>query len=106
MTYTDDDLNFTNRYFIIPHQIIASSVKWVLQHQSYYGAFYEITWLPDRKMNSSTDWPENNRVYTTPNYYRQQTYEEDIKFRNLSLTAHVLIMLETVKDLTSVSCTN
>ncbi|CAA9996892.1 unnamed protein product [Nesidiocoris tenuis] len=81
--------------------IIASSVKWVLQHQSYYGAFYEITWLPDRKMNSSTDWPENNRVYTTPNYYRQQTYEEDIKFRNLSLTAHVLIMLETVKDLTS-----
>jgi hypothetical protein len=38
-------------------------------------------------MNNSLVWPNDH-----------------VKFRNISLTAHVLIMLETVKDLTGVSC--
>jgi hypothetical protein len=50
------------------------------------GAFYEVRWLADRKMNDSLVWPNDN-----------------VKHRNISLTAHVLIMLETVKDLTGVS---
>jgi hypothetical protein len=68
-------------------QVISKAVSWVLQHQSLDGAFYEVTWLPDRKMNGSLLWPDDK-----------------IRYRNISLTAHVLIMLDTVKDLTGVSC--
>nr|XP_018913243.1 PREDICTED: CD109 antigen isoform X1 [Bemisia tabaci] len=70
-------------YIYIDPVIIAKAVSWVLQHQTIDGAFYEITWLPDRKVNSTTNWPYDN-----------------VKYRNISLTAHVLITLETVKDLT------
>jgi hypothetical protein len=68
-------------------QVISKAVSWVLRHQTLDGAFYEVTWLPDRKMNDSLVWPNDH-----------------IRFRNISLTAHVLIMLDTVKDLTGVSC--
>jgi len=67
-------------------QVISKAVSWVLRHQTQDGAFYEVTWSPDRKMNDSLVWPNDH-----------------VKFRNISLTAHVLIMLETVKDLTGVS---
>ncbi|XP_067001675.2 CD109 antigen [Anabrus simplex] len=70
-------------YIYIDPQIISKSVNWLLEHQTPEGSFYEVTWFPDRKMNdSSLRWPDDN-----------------IKFRNISLTAHVLITLETVKDL-------
>lgn len=65
--------------------MIAKAVNWVLQHQSPEGAFYETTWLPDRKYNSTLVWPGHDPV----------------QHRNITLTAHVLIMLESVKDLTS-----
>lgn len=68
-------------------QVISKAVSWVLKHQTWDGAFSEVTWSPDRKMNNSLVWPNDH-----------------VKFRNISLTAHVLIMLETVKDLTGVSC--
>ncbi|KAF6215686.1 hypothetical protein GE061_000017, partial [Apolygus lucorum] len=83
-------------FIYIDPMIIAKSVQWVLRHQTRYGSFYEITWLPDRKMNSTVDWPSNEfRVG------QQSRYDEEIKFRNITLTAHVLIMLEAVQDLTS-----
>lgn len=69
-------------YLYIDPDVISQSVAWLLQHQTRDGAFYEITWLPDQKMNGSLN------------------YENDlIRHRNISLTAHVLITLETVKDL-------
>ncbi|XP_049816717.1 CD109 antigen isoform X1 [Schistocerca nitens] len=69
-------------YIYIDPQVISRSIAWILRHQTREGAFYEVTWLPDRKMNSSLN------------------YDNDaVKFRNISLTAHVLITLETVKDL-------
>ncbi|RZF41336.1 hypothetical protein LSTR_LSTR000050 [Laodelphax striatellus] len=70
-------------YLYVDPDLIAKSVYWVLQHQTQEGAFYEVTWLPDRKMNHSLNWPDDH-----------------IRFRNISLTAHVLITLDTVKDLT------
>ncbi|XP_015173319.1 PREDICTED: CD109 antigen [Polistes dominula] len=70
-------------YLYIDPDVITQAVSWVLKHQTPEGSFYEVTWLPDRKMNSSLN------------------YENDfIRFRNVSLTAHVLITLETVRDLT------
>lgn len=71
-------------------QVISRAVWWVLQHQSPEGAFYEVTWLPDRKMNTTLNWASNYTEYS------------NVRFRNISLTAHVLIMLAEVKDLTGV----
>ncbi|KAK4884325.1 hypothetical protein RN001_000596 [Aquatica leii] len=71
-------------YIYIDPVVISKAVEWVLQHQTELGSFYETTWSPNRNYNASINWPNDN-----------------IQFRNISLTAHVLIMLETVKDLTS-----
>lgn len=72
-------------FIYIDPDVIAKAVSWVLKHQTVDGSFYETTWLPDRKYNSSLNWPNN----------------DPIQQRNITLTAHVLIMLESVKDLTS-----
>ncbi|KAJ8949269.1 hypothetical protein NQ318_022783 [Aromia moschata] len=71
-------------YIYIDPVVIAKSVEWVLKHQNEYGAFWEETWLPDRKYNSSLN-----------------IEDDPIRHRNITLTAHVLIMLESVKDQTS-----
>ncbi|KAL3286714.1 hypothetical protein HHI36_001209 [Cryptolaemus montrouzieri] len=71
-------------YIYIDPTVIAKAVEWVLLHQNEYGAFYETTWLPDRKYN-----------------YTLNIENDGIAHRNISLTAHVLITLEAVKDLTS-----
>lgn len=68
-------------YLYIDPEVISKSVMWLLQHQTEEGSFYEVSWLPDRKMNT--------------------TYHEEgvSRYRNISLTAHVLITLASVKDL-------
>lgn len=73
-------------YLYIDPLVIQKSIKWVLRHQTPDGAFYEVTWSPDRKMNGTLNVDDVN-----------------IKYRNISLTAHVLITLSTVKDLPGVS---
>ncbi|KAK6643489.1 hypothetical protein RUM43_004996 [Polyplax serrata] len=69
-------------YIYIDPKVISKAVAWVLDHQTPDGSFYEVTWLPDRKTNTSSFWPNDY-----------------IRMRNLTLTAHVLITLDTVKDL-------
>lgn len=69
-------------YIYIDPVVIFKAVEWVLDHQTPEGAFYEITWLPDRKYNRSLNYDN-----------------DEIEHRNISLTAHVLITLQTVKDL-------
>ncbi|XP_072379728.1 CD109 antigen [Diabrotica undecimpunctata] len=71
-------------YIYIDPAVIAKSVEWVLKHQNEDGAFWEEDWLPDRKYNSTLNFDN-----------------DPIRYRNITLTAHVLIMLESVKDLTS-----
>lgn len=71
-------------YLYIDPDMLAKSVLWLLQHQTEEGSFYEVTWLPDRKMNTT--------YIDEYGFYR---------FRNISLTAHVLITLSSVKDLSS-----
>ncbi|XP_011495673.1 PREDICTED: CD109 antigen [Ceratosolen solmsi marchali] len=73
-------------YLYIDPKVIAQAVSWLLDHQTPEGSFYEVTWLPDRKMNSSLNYDEEHFLY---------------RHRNISLTAHVLITLETVKDLSN-----
>lgn len=81
-------------YIYIDPVVISKAVEWVLQHQNEDGAFYEITWSPDRKYNASVNY---HRQLNESYYY----LDDNIRHRNISLTAHVLIMLESVKDITS-----
>lgn len=69
-------------YLYIDPDLISKSVLWLLQHQTEEGSFYEVTWLPDRKMNTT--------YLDEYGFYR---------YRNISLTAHVLITLASAKDL-------
>lgn len=71
-------------YIYIDPVVISKSVEWILEHQTPEGSFYEVTWIPDRKYNRSLNYDNDEIVH-----------------RNISLTAHVLITLETVKDLAS-----
>ncbi|XP_055682834.1 CD109 antigen [Lutzomyia longipalpis] len=66
-------------YIYIDPNMIQKSVAWLLRHQMPEGSFYETTWSPDRKMNG--------------------TENELLRARNITLTAHVLITLASVKDL-------
>ncbi|XP_065221551.1 CD109 antigen-like [Planococcus citri] len=70
-------------YLFIDPEIITKSLSWLLLHQTEEGAFYDVSWIPDRKANISAHLPS------------------DYKHRNISLTAQVLIALTTVKDVGS-----
>lgn len=71
-----------NFLFIDP-SVINKAIGWILQHQTQDGAFYETAIHPyDRKMNLST-----------------KSFGDNVRYRNISLTAHVLITLSEVKDL-------
>lgn len=77
-------------FIYIDPVVIQKNIRWLLKHQLPEGSFYEVTWSPDRKFN------ESNRAYDVYGRYDQGS-------RNISLTAHVLITLVTVKDLSGVS---
>lgn len=72
-------------YIYIDPVVIARAVDWVLRHQTEDGSFYETTWISDRKYNRSLNFDRD---------------DPSIR-RNITLTAHVLITLESVKDLAS-----
>lgn len=63
---------------------------WVLKHQTDEGSFYDVSWFPDRKVNSTI----HRSILFGAN--RQQ------RFSNISLTAQVLITLTSAKDLSGV----
>ncbi|CAL1294220.1 unnamed protein product [Larinioides sclopetarius] len=66
----------------IDPEVIHSAVRWLLQQQSAEGAFCETTPFPyDRKMNLTSS-----------------RLKDPVKYRNISLTAHVLITLQEVSD--------
>ncbi|XP_042896102.1 CD109 antigen isoform X6 [Parasteatoda tepidariorum] len=72
-----------NFLFIDP-KVIGKAVSWLLDHQSYEGAFFETSLNPlDRKMNLTSG-----------------RLKDPVRYRNISLTAHVLITLAEMNDLT------
>ncbi|XP_065338347.1 CD109 antigen [Cloeon dipterum] len=75
--------NEWENFIFIDPTVIDGAVRYVLNHQTVEGSFWEVTWLPDRKVNASLQWPN-----------------DEIGQRNITLTAHVLIMLEKVKSQT------
>ncbi|XP_058120084.1 CD109 antigen [Anopheles ziemanni] len=70
---------YENFIFIDPY-MIQKNMAWLLRHQKDDGSFWEVTWLPDRKANSSGFFSRN----------------EAVREKNITLTAHVLLTLTTV----------
>lgn len=69
--------------------MISKALIWVLKHQTEDGSFYDVSWFPDRKVNSSLP--------------RMDYFTKQQRFSNISLTAQVLITLSNAKDLSGVS---
>ena len=70
-------------FLFIDPSIINKAIGFILQHQTGEGAFYETAIQPyDRKMNLTTKF-----------------LGDHVRYRNISLTAHVLITLTEVRDL-------
>ncbi|GIX92091.1 CD109 antigen [Caerostris darwini] len=70
-------------FLFIDPDVISRAVRWLLGRQSSEGAFCETTPYPyDRKMNLTSSRPKDL-----------------VKYRNITLTAHVLITLVEVSDL-------
>lgn len=81
------DANFYEweNFIYIDPVVLQKNMAWLLRHQMPEGSFYEVTWMPNRKVNDSSNY---NTRYFEPN-----------NNHNISLTAHVLITLTSVKDL-------
>ncbi|CAG9805498.1 unnamed protein product [Chironomus riparius] len=84
-TFQDASFYEWENFIYIDPKVMERNVAWLLRHQLPEGSFYEVTWSPDRKVNDSSNY--NTRYFTNANNY------------NISLTAHVLITLTTMKDL-------
>lgn len=70
-------------FLYIDRKIISKSVSWLLQQQDSFGAFYEPdNSFYDRKMNSLN-----------------KPQHDETRNRSIALTAHVLIALESIRDL-------
>lgn len=81
--FQEASFNEWENYLYIDPDVIARSVGWLLQFQNDDGAFSESApWYSDRKINSTLSWPRDH-----------------IRFRNISLTAHVLVTLQQAKNL-------
>lgn len=80
--FTEASFYEWENYIYIDPVIIQRSVQYLLRHQTDEGSFYEVTWSPDRKMN--------------------QTTNANLRSKNITLTAHVLITLSLTKDLSGV----
>lgn len=82
-----------NFLFIDP-SVIRGAVSWVLDQQTSEGSFLETDLYPyDRKMNHSSMVPVEKYSYTSLSGY------SNAPLSNVSLTAHCLIMLTQVRDL-------
>uniref|UniRef100_A0A1Q3G198 Putative alpha-macroglobulin n=1 Tax=Culex tarsalis TaxID=7177 RepID=A0A1Q3G198_CULTA len=81
--FTEASFYEYENFIYIDPVVIQKNIHYILQHQKEDGSFWEVTWLPDRKVNQSSVDPNN----------------EVIRSKNITLTAHVLITLTSVKDI-------
>ncbi|CAH0401467.1 unnamed protein product [Chilo suppressalis] len=101
--FQDASFNEWENFIYIDPNVISMAVSWVLEHQLPHGAFYEVTWLPDRNDNSTLsvprDHPVAGQLLADPDNPAVVVKDSVISQRNITLTAQVVIMLETVKNL-------
>ncbi|XP_049876767.1 CD109 antigen [Pectinophora gossypiella] len=104
--FQDASFNEWENYIYIDPDVISMAVTWVLDHQTPEGAFYEVTWLPNRNDNSTIVVPKDTQLYREMGGHRgwvdsgaREVNNSLILQRNITLTAQVVITLETVKNL-------
>lgn len=104
--FQDASFNEWENYIYIDPNVISMAVSWVLEHQTPYGSFYEVAWLPDRNQNDTFKLKNNTNFHNTGFDMHRNFYDHDIEVngtivtqRNISLTAQVVITLQTVKSL-------
>ncbi|XP_047030679.1 CD109 antigen [Helicoverpa zea] len=104
--FQDASFNEWENFIYIDPEVISMAVSWVLDHQTPDGAFYEVTWMPNRNDNSTIVVPKNSTLYreafghagwSDPSAV--EVNNSIIMQRNITLTAQVVITLETVKNL-------
>ncbi|KAM3959264.1 macroglobulin complement-related [Aphomia sociella] len=98
--FQDASFNEWENFIYIDSDVTSQAVSWVLQHQTPEGAFYEVTWLPDRNENDTIVLPRSHELYQSAIKQGGQEVNGSVLLqRNITLTAQVVIMLETVKNL-------
>ncbi|XP_075980863.1 macroglobulin complement-related isoform X2 [Anticarsia gemmatalis] len=104
--FQDASFNEWENFIYIDPEVISMAVSWVLEHQTPEGAFYEVTWLPNRNDNSTIVVPKNSSLYREAfghtGWHDPSAVEVNntiVMQRNITLTAQVVITLETVKNL-------
>ncbi|XP_035435862.2 CD109 antigen [Spodoptera frugiperda] len=104
--FQDASFNEWENFIYIDPEVISTAVSWVLDHQTPEGAFYEVTWLPNRNDNATIVVPKNSSLYreafSNTGWHDPSAIEVNdsiIMQRNITLTAQVVITLETVKNL-------
>ncbi|CAH0713091.1 unnamed protein product, partial [Brenthis ino] len=99
--FQEASFNEWENFIYIDPDVISMAVSWVLEHQTPEGAFYERTWLPDRNANSTIAVPMDSQLYRDAGaqLHGRQVNNSIILQRNITLTAQVVITLETVKNL-------
>ncbi|XP_069361628.1 CD109 antigen [Maniola hyperantus] len=99
--FQDASFNEWENYIYIDPNVISMAVSWVLEHQRPEGSFYEVTWSPDRNANDTIAVPMDSQVYREAAYQLkgQKVNNTLLLERNITLTAQVVITLESVKNL-------
>ncbi|XP_022836175.1 CD109 antigen-like, partial [Spodoptera litura] len=104
--FQDASFNEWENFIYIDPEVISMAVSWILDHQTPEGAFYEVTWLPNRNDNATIVVPKNSSLYreafSNTGWHDPTAIEVNdsiIMQRNITLTAQVIITLETVKNL-------
>lgn len=98
--FQDASFNEWENFIYIDPDVTSQAVSWVLQHQTPEGAFYEVTWLPDRNENDTIALPRSHPLYRSAVSTGGREVNGSILLqRNITLTAQVVITLETVKNL-------
>ncbi|XP_013162940.1 PREDICTED: CD109 antigen [Papilio xuthus] len=97
--FQEASFNEWENYIYIDPDVISMAVSWLLEHQTPEGAFYEVTWSPDRNANATIAVPANSGLFRGAANIGVEVNDSIILQRNVTLTAQVVITLETVKNL-------
>ncbi|XP_068620051.1 CD109 antigen [Battus philenor] len=97
--FQEASFNEWENYIYIDPDVISMAVSWLLEHQTPEGAFYEVTWSPDRNANATIAVPASSGLFRGAAHLGVEVNDSIILQRNVTLTAQVVITLESVKNL-------
>ncbi|XP_032519438.2 CD109 antigen [Danaus plexippus] len=99
--FQEASFNEWENYIYIDPDVISMAVSWILERQAPWGAFMEVHRAADRNANSTIVVPLDSHLYRDVGSQLQGVKANNsiILQRNITLTAQVVITLESVKNL-------